>query len=197
MNKAKAIFLDKDGTLVRDVPYNVSPEKIVLSREMIEGLKLFRENDFLLIVVSNQSGIARGYFSEQELYLAIRHTQYLLENEGVDLGGFYYCPHHPDGKVSKYSMDCDCRKPTPGMLLEAAKDHNIDLSQSWMIGDILNDVEAGKLAGCRTVLINNGNETEWIMNPQRCSDLISGSINEAAKSILQTQKATSVKVLTP
>ena len=79
----------------------------------------------------------------------------------------YYCPHYPDGKIQKYKIECDCRKPKPGLILQAAREHDIDLSNSWMIGDILNDVEAGNRAGCKTILLDNGNETEWIWNEIR------------------------------
>jgi len=176
----KAVFLDKDGTLIPDIPYNIDPEKIALSDNSIEGLRLLSAAGYKLIVISNQSGIARGYFSESQFLWVIKTLHELLEAEGIMLDGFYYCPHHPAGIVAKYAIDCDCRKPMPGMLLKAAEGHQLDLKQCWMIGDILNDVEAGNRAGCGSILIDNGNETEWLTGPHRQPYFTCGSINEAA-----------------
>jgi histidinol-phosphate phosphatase family protein len=175
-----AIFLDKDGTLIEDVPYNVDPAQIRLYPDVPEALRRFRDAGYRLIVISNQAGVARGYFEENALE-GVRETLYrLLATEGVAVDGFYYCPHHPQGTVPVYSVACDCRKPRPGMIVRAAREHGIDLSGSWMIGDILNDVEAGNAAGCRTVLIDNGNETEWVKGPGREPTLVAKSVLEAA-----------------
>jgi len=180
----KAVFLDKDGTLVVDIPYNTDPDKIYLSGEMTWGLKQLREAGYKLILVSNQSGIAFGYFDFAALKRAQQRLVQLLAAKGIVLDGFYYCPHHPDGLITAYSISCDCRKPGAGMLIRAAGEHHLDLSSSWMIGDILNDIEAGNTAGCRTVLINNGNETEWKKGPGRTPQFITHNINEAATRIL-------------
>jgi D-glycero-D-manno-heptose 1,7-bisphosphate phosphatase len=163
----KAIFLDKDGTLVDDLPYNVEPDRIALCSGAGAALRLLTRLDYRLFVVSNQAGIAFGRFGEPAMEDVHERLQDLLSHEQVTLGGFYYCPHHPDGNVAAYAHDCHCRKPMPGLLLQAARDHGIDLRASWMIGDILHDVEAGNRAGCRTVLIDNGNETEWRLGPRR------------------------------
>jgi D-glycero-D-manno-heptose 1,7-bisphosphate phosphatase len=186
---ANAIFLDKDGTLIPDIPYNVDPDLITIVPDAIEGLKQLSAEGYLLIIISNQAGVARGYFTEDKLPAVERRIKDLLEKQGIKLSGFYYCPHHPEGSISEYTKDCDCRKPQSGMLLRAAREHHIDLSSSWMIGDILNDVEAGNRAGCKTVLINNGNETEWIAGPLRSPTFISNCINQAAEDILSTQLA--------
>lgn len=179
----KAIFLDKDGTLIPDIPYNADPDKITLSDNSIEGLKHLARLGYKLIVVSNQSGIAKGYFSETQFSQVIKRLYELLEAEDILLSGFYYCPHHPDGNKPGYAIDCDCRKPKPGMLQKGASEHELDLTQCWMIGDILNDVEAGNRAGCGTVLINNGNETEWLTRTYRKPDLMCSNINEAAVQV--------------
>ena len=186
---AKAVFLDKDGTLIPDIPYNVDPDLITLQPESIEGLQRLQEEGYLLIIISNQAGVARGYFTEDKLPAVEQRMAELLAAHALKLSGFYYCPHYPDGSIDGYNIDCQCRKPMPGMLLKAAKDHDIDLAGSWMIGDILNDVEAGNRAGCKTVLINNGNETEWIVGPFRTPTYVSTSINQAAEDILTTQLA--------
>ncbi len=180
----KAVFLDKDGTLVEDVPYNVNPELIVLAPGAGESLRLLHQQGFQVIVISNQSGVARGYFSELDLAPVEQYLRYQLAAYGVPLTGFYYCPHHPDGIVEPYAIACSCRKPQPGLIIKASVDLEIDLSQSWFIGDILHDVEAGRAAGCRTLLINNGNETEWELSPQRLPHHVVNNLWEAAQVIL-------------
>ena len=107
---------------------------------------------------------------------------------GIYLDAFYYCPHHPDGIVSGYDQECDCRKPEPGLLRKAADDMDIDLSRSWMIGDILNDVEAGNKAGCKSILINNGNETEWKPGSNRIPEYFAKDLADAAKFIVAATK---------
>ena len=184
MTANKAIFLDKDGTVVVDVPYNVDPERIVLAPGVATGLKRLSDAGFKLVVVSNQSGVARGFFSEEALRGVVHRLTELLGAAGVRLDGFYYCPHHPQGSVNQYSRECDCRKPQPGLLTKAARDLQVDLSRSWMIGDILDDVEAGHRAGCRAVLVDNGNETQWLAGPHREPDHRVADMNAAAQWIL-------------
>lgn len=179
----QAIFLDKDGTLVENVPYNVNPQLIELTWLAGPALQLFQQMGYKLFVVSNQAGIAKGIFTESALGPVERRLGELLAQYGVRLDGFYYCPHSPQGVINRYAVPCTCRKPMPGMLTRAAKEHGIDLHQSWMIGDILDDVEAGHRAGCRTVLIDNGNETEWKMSPQRKQDLTVPNLYAAARAI--------------
>lgn len=177
-----AIFLDKDGTLIENVPYNVDPAQIQLCAGVAPGVRQLHETGFALVVVTNQSGIARGYFSEAAINPVKQRLCHLLQ---VPIAGFYYCPHHPDGAVMRYAIRCQCRKPQPGMMLQAAEDLGLDLRNSWLIGDILNDVEAGRRAGCRTVLIDNGNETEWILTPGRVPHQTVLTFDEAVKGILQ------------
>lgn len=179
----RAIFLDKDGTLIKDVPYNVNPELIELSDNAGTGLHLLQQRGYRLFVISNQPGVAKGLFAETALEPVEIRIAELLSREQVVLDGFYYCPHHPDGLLHDFAIDCDCRKPMPGMLLRAAREHGIDLSRSWMIGDILHDVEAGNRAGCRTVLIDNGNETEWDISPARMPDFVVPDLHAAALAI--------------
>lgn len=179
----KAIFIDKDGTLIQDVPYNVDPEKIVLEQYAGMALQLFQEQGYMLVVITNQSGVARGYFKEEQLEGVQKKINALLRDYNVLLDGFFYCPHHPEGTISPYAINCNCRKPGPGMLQTAAEQLGVDLTQSWMIGDILHDVEAGNQAGCRSLLINNGHETEWIINPQRTPTYIASDLLDAAQFI--------------
>ena len=182
---SKVVFFDKDGTLVKDVPYNVDPDLIQLTEGALDGLRLLQEHEYRLFIVTNQSGVARGYFEEQALSAVEKRLQGLLSAAGVRLSGFYYCPHHPRGNVPKYSVECSCRKPQPGMLQKAALEHRINLASSWLVGDILNDIEAGNRAGCRTVLVDNGNETEWILNPRRHPGFTVKNLFEAASTIVR------------
>lgn len=184
----KAVFLDKDGTLIPDVPYNVDPERISLESNCTEGLKRLQSEGYLLIIVSNQPGVAHGFFEEHQLEAVKNRISELLAAEGIQLDGFYYCPHHPEGKISVYRLTCRCRKPQPGLLLKAAAELDVDLTRSWMVGDILNDTEAGNTAGCKTILIDNGNETEWVMTTLRQPDHRVESINQAAAFILAGQE---------
>jgi len=179
----KAVFIDKDGTLIPNIPYNVNPDRIIIDNETIEGLKLLKEERFLLVVISNQAGIAKGYFEEKDLEQVWSKISAILQMHGLSIDAFYYCPHEPNGTIQQYAVICDCRKPLPGMIMKAASELKIDLSQSWMIGDILNDVEAGKRAGCSSILLHNGNETEWRMSEVRTPDFIAGNILEAASYI--------------
>jgi D-glycero-D-manno-heptose 1,7-bisphosphate phosphatase len=176
----KAIFLDKDGTLVDNVPYNVEPHRIRLSSGAGPALRLLARLDYRFFVVSNQGGIALGRFGEDAMAVVSDRLSDLLFRERLSLDGFYYCPHDPGGSVAPYAVACHCRKPLPGLLLKAAAEHGIDLRASWMIGDILHDVEAGNRAGCRTVLLDNGNETEWRLGPRRIPTRMAPDLYDAA-----------------
>lgn len=181
--KARAVFIDKDGTLVHDLPYNVDPALLRFTPNALEGLRLFGEADYRIVVVTNQPGIALGRFDKAALRgLQAGLTQRLAE-AGIMLSGFYACPHAPParGKTST----CDCRKPSAGLLHQAAEALKIDLTRSWMVGDILDDVEAGHRAGCRSVLLDVGNETLWENSPLRLPDLTVADLREAAVEILR------------
>ncbi|MDR6804514.1 D,D-heptose 1,7-bisphosphate phosphatase [Dyadobacter sp. BE34] len=175
----KAVFLDKDGTLIRDEPYNVDPAKVVFEDDVFEGLRTLQADGYRLVVVSNQPGLAMGLFSQIELDALIRYFEDVFVENGLVLSGFYYCPHLP----ASAEHGCECRKPGPGLLIQAAADLHIDLPHSWMIGDILHDVEAGNRAGCHTVLIDNGNETEWLEGPYRVPHYTTRYFKDAADYI--------------
>ena len=183
-HQSRAVLLDKDGTLVDDVPYNVDPRRLALAPGAGQALRLLRKAGFKLIVVTNQSGVARGLFTEDDVRGVERALRAALRREGVGLDGFYFCPHHPHGVVPGYTLACGCRKPRPGMLERAARDHRIALEHSWMVGDILDDVEAGRRAGCRTVLIGGDHETVWRLTPMRAPLVEAADLNEAARAIL-------------
>jgi D-glycero-D-manno-heptose 1,7-bisphosphate phosphatase len=138
----KAIFLDRDNTLIKDDGYIHEPEKVELLRGVPEGLKLLREKGYLLIVVSNQSGIGRGYFQEKDFHAVNERLQELLKPYDVQIDDFFFCPHHPDD-------NCNCRKPKTGMVEKAVKKWNIDVSKSFVVGDKEIDVMLALNAGCK------------------------------------------------
>lgn len=186
----RAVFLDKDGTLVENVPFNVKPEVLVLCPGAVEAMRMFRLLGYSLYVISNQPGVAFGYFQEEAVISLFDYFLDMLKKKDAFLDGYYYCPHHPHGVVSRYSKQCECRKPYPGLLYRAARENGCDLSQSWFVGDILNDVEAGMRAGCRTILLNTGHETEWDMTPPfRRPSFFAYSLTEAASLVDHAESA--------
>jgi histidinol-phosphate phosphatase family protein len=184
-----AVFLDKDGTLLDDVPYNVDPSLMRLTPGAHEALTLLAASPFALFVISNQSGVAFGRFARPALNDVEARLHRLFAECGATLSGAYWCPHHPDGTVAPYNVGCDCRKPGAGLLLRAARAHRLDLARSWFIGDILDDVEAGNRAGCRTVLLDNGHETEWIEGPLRMPFARAADLHEAVRIVVRHERA--------
>jgi histidinol-phosphate phosphatase family protein len=188
MTREAAIFLDKDGTLLEDVPFNVAVAGMRPAPGAGRALAALAALDRPLIVVSNQPGVGLGYFRESALSAVRDALARMFAASGATLAGFHYCPHAPSNDPA--SPACTCRKPAPGLLLHAAEVHGIDLERSWMVGDILDDVEAGARAGCRTVLIDNGNETEWRDGPLRRPDAVVSSLMAAASIISKHSSAT-------
>jgi histidinol-phosphate phosphatase family protein len=142
----KAVFLDRDGTIARDVHYCRRVEDFEILPHVPEAIRLLNQEGYKVVVITNQSGLARGYFSEATLSLIHRKMVTALERTGAHIDAVYVCPHHPD-------EGCDCRKPSPTLIIRAAADVGIALDQSYMIGDDPKDVKAGRAAGCRTVLL--------------------------------------------
>lgn len=189
MALSPAVFLDKDGTLVHDVPYNADPTKVRLRHDAGSALASLQRRGYRLVLVSNQPGLARGMFLETALDRIWAAMADALSPYGVVLDGIYYCPHHPDGTVPELTRPCDCRKPAPGLLLRAAEELDLDLSRSWLIGDILDDIEAGRRAGCRTILLDVGSETEWRSGSYRQPDRVAASLTEAAAEIIAAESS--------
>ena len=152
-----AIFLDRDGTLNEDPGYISDPEKVVLFPETGKALALLKKYGFLLIVISNQSGIARGLMTGKDVDAVNERINNLLSEHKVKIDAFYYCPAHPDYSSEE---DCECRKPSPKLLFEAVKEFNIDLQKSYFIGDTVSDVQCGKKAGIKTILVRTGKGQE-------------------------------------
>lgn len=147
----RAVFIDRDGTLNVEVNYLHRIEDLVLIPGATAAIRALNQAGYLAIVVTNQAGIARGYYDEAALHRLHAHLADMLATDRARLDAIYFCPHHPE-----FSGVCDCRKPAPGMLLRAAAEHTIDLTQSWLIGDTAGDLAAAQAVGCQTVLVRTG-----------------------------------------
>lgn len=176
----RAVFLDRDGTINVEKDYLYRVEDFEFIPGVPQAVRMLNEAGFLVVVVTNQSGVARGYYTEEDVDILHRHISAELAKTGSRVDAWYYCPHHPSGRGS-YSLPCHCRKPLPGMLREAARRHGIDLAASVMIGDKLADVEAGIAAGCRTILVRTGYGAaeEALVPPETmvCDNLLAGVLS--------------------
>lgn len=152
--KRKAVFLDRDGTIIVDRHYTQAPEQVELLPQVVEGLSQMQELGYELFVVSNQSGVARGLITMREVEQVNLRMLELLIQSGIIIQAIRICPHYPDGSISRYSIACSCRKPEPGMLLQLASDYRLDLEQSIMVGDKETDCEAGHAAGCQSICLS-------------------------------------------
>lgn len=175
-----AVFFDKDGTLV-DTANACDRTTLTLEAGIGPCLRTLYCAGYKLFLISDQVGTAAGYFDPEDLTDVLRAIEIAT---GTEFSGFYFCPHQPFRSPARKTAGCGCRKPAPGMVFKAAHEHDLDLGQSWFVGDILNDVEAGNRAGCRTILIDNGNQSEWLTNRMRQPDYIVGNLFEAALTIL-------------
>jgi D,D-heptose 1,7-bisphosphate phosphatase len=178
----RAVFLDRDNTLVYDPGYLSNPLEVRLLDGVIEGLSILTKAGFRLVIVTNQAGIARGYFNESAVSAVNNEAMRQLAQAGVSIDAAYYCPYHPEGIVEPFNQNHPDRKPNPGMLLRAAKDLNIDLTRSWMIGDRVHDSEAGKRAGCRTVRILSSEKQP--LEDDSTTDFFCFNMVEAANMIM-------------
>ncbi|PKH02642.1 D-glycero-beta-D-manno-heptose-1,7-bisphosphate 7-phosphatase [Psychromonas sp. MB-3u-54] len=149
-NGKRAVFLDRDGVINVDKGYVSQRDDFEFIDGVIDACKALKEKGYLLVVITNQSGIARGYFSEEQFHTLTEWMDWSLADRGVDIDGVYYCPHHAEKGIGEYKIDCDCRKPKPGMLISAIADLDIDASQSILVGDKVSDLQAGLAAGINT-----------------------------------------------
>jgi len=170
----RAVFLDRDGTMAKDVHYCRRPEDFRLFPNTAKAIKLLSEHGFKVIVITNQSGIARGYFTEEALAQIHEKMKAELAKEGAWIDGIYYCPHHPDD-------NCNCRKPKPKLVLQAAKEHDIDLKHSFVVGDLSLDIDLGKAVGCKTILLLDSPQEDMNISP----DYIASDLLEATQYVLQ------------
>ena len=192
MEKNIAVFLDRDGTINEEVGYMDNLDKLKMIPTAYEAIRLINNSCMKAIVVTNQAGIARGFFTEQFVSQTHEIMQADLLNQNASIDKFYYCPHHPTAGIGIYLQNCNCRKPLPGMLLQAAHDLNIDLESSYMIGDTERDMEAAKKAGVRGVLVKTGYGRETLEDvgtdlarAESRPDFVAEDILEAVKWIMK------------
>jgi len=171
----RAVFLDRDGTMAKDVHYCSCPEDFELFPDTPKAIRLLNQHGFKVIVITNQSGIARGYFTEETLAKIHQKMKDELAKEGAHVDAIYYCPHHPDD-------NCDCRKPKPKLVLQAAMEHQIDLKRSFVIGDLQMDVDLGSAIGCKTLLMSR---PPSLINGETKADAVAQDLLQAAHIILR------------
>lgn len=182
----RAVFLDRDGVITEDPPhYAHRLDQLKLIPESAEAIKLLNKNGFKVIVVSNQSGVARGYYDEHDVQIFNRAMEEELKKKGAHIDAIYYCPHHPDAEIEAYRRDCDCRKPKPGMIKRAEKDLDLDLKESFMIGDKKSDIEVGHRAGCKTILVLTGHGKDELKKKRIETNNVSDDLFAAIKKILE------------
>jgi D-glycero-D-manno-heptose 1,7-bisphosphate phosphatase len=179
----KAVFFDRDDTLIEDPGYINSPDQVKLLENVPETLSALKNMGYKLVVVSNQSGVARGIFTEETLGKINKRLEQLLTEKGTSLDRIYYCPYHPEGVVPKYRRESDMRKPSPGMLFAAGKDLDINLMESWMVGNGIRDIEAGARAGCKTILLDSPGHSQKIQPGQRMPDYRAVNLKEVVNII--------------
>ncbi len=177
--KRAAVFLDRDDTINIDYGYVFEKEKLVFMPGAVEAIKKLNDAGFLIFVVTNQSAVARGYCSEQEVVAFHEHMEKQLQTTGASVDAYYFCPHHPDFGDEKYRRYCKCRKPENGMFDMAVNDFEFDVERSWMVGDKIRDIQFGIKSGLRTILIGNEHHENLI------SDFFQPSLLKAAEVILR------------
>lgn len=189
--KRRAVFIDRDGTINKEVNYLHKIEDLEILPGVAEGVKLLNEAGFVVVVPTNQSGIARGYYDVEDMQKINEEISRILSKNRARIDAFYFCPHHPKGKVDTFSVSCNCRKPKPGMFLKAAEEHNIDFRASFSIGDKIRDLEPAKKLGCRGILVKTGygeeelgNRDCWNVEP----DYVAEDLKDAALWIVKNEE---------
>jgi D-glycero-D-manno-heptose 1,7-bisphosphate phosphatase len=195
MKKNIAVFLDRDGTINEEVGYLDSLDKLKVIPSAYEAIRLINESGMKAVVISNQAGVARGLFTEDFVKITNEHLQTALRQKGAYIDNFYYCPHHPTEGIGIYLQQCNCRKPAPGMLFNAAQELNIDLTRSYLVGDTFRDMIAAKKAGVKGILVKTGYGQDFLQDdgPDRETagakpDFIAADILEAVKWILKDRE---------
>lgn len=183
----QAVFLDRDGTIIEEKNFLSSPDGVVLIKGAVEAIRQLAEAGFLIIVVTNQSGIARGMFTRSEAEAVNRRVLELLNQEGAHVDAVYYCPHHPEGTVARYAVHCQCRKPEPGMGLRAAAEYGIDLTHSYMIGDKPIDIAFGRNCGMKKSFLVQTGYGRMSKGLENCGEIVE-DIFQAAERIIEERK---------
>jgi len=192
-NKTKAVFLDRDGTISKEVGYIGNVDDFELLADTVSALKILMDLGYKLVVVTNQSGVARGYFPEERVQEINRRMTDLLEREDIRFDGIYFCPHLEDGKIKKYAVRCACRKPETGMIRKAESELEIDLSRSWIIGDGMPDIKCGKNVGLKTILVRTGHGVESEKKLEQLPenekpDYITDTLSDAVRKIKENNQ---------
>ena len=156
MKKNRAVFLDRDGTINEEVGYLSSIEQLRIFPAAFDAVRMINEAGMKVVVVTNQSGVARGFFDEDFVKAVHATINEMLREKGAFIDGFYYCPHHPTEGIGSYRISCDCRKPAPGMLIRASEELDIDMSSSYVVGDMVKDIELANNVGARGILVRTG-----------------------------------------
>jgi histidinol-phosphate phosphatase family protein len=191
LDDRRTVFLDKDGTLIDDLPYNVDPRRIRFAPGARDAVRLLSGAGYRLIVATNQAGIARGYFSEAELHAVERHLAAEVEALGGRLDAFLFCPHLPEG-VNEYAIECDCRKPEPGLIRRAVDELGVRTERAWFVGDTWMDVLAGRRGGCRTIMVGPEARDAGLLAEDRRPDFAVRDLRDAASVILAVDGAVDV-----
>jgi D-glycero-D-manno-heptose 1,7-bisphosphate phosphatase len=180
-----AVFLDRDGTLIEEVGYLSRLDRIAFFPWSVDAVRVLNDAGFLVMIVTNQAGVARGYFDEALVRDAHAVIDRQLRAGGARIDAYYYCPHHPAAALEPYRVACDCRKPQPGMLLRAAREHSVDLSRSFVVGDRWLDVRLGQAVGAKTVLVRTGYGAEEEAQPDGViADLVADNLMAGAAWII-------------
>lgn len=192
MMSQRAVFIDRDGTLSEEVGYINHPSRFRLFPYAANAIKYLNDHGWLAILVTNQAGVARGYFSEDMIQTVHEHMRKDLETGGARLDAIYYCAHHPSVGEAPYRFDCDCRKPKPGLISQAAGDFDIDLKNSWMVGDRYSDVELARNAQVSSMFVLSGyGRGEWEHQKQNWTeqpDLVAEDLLQAVQMIVSNEK---------
>ena len=194
--KQKAVFLDRDGVITQETPYYAHRvDQLTLVPRAAEAIRLLNDNKFLVVVVTNQAGIARGLYEEKDMHVFNRAMEKELKKEkGARIDAIYWCSHHPEALHEKHRCVCDCRKPNPGMILCASRELSIDCASSFLVGDKWSDIEAGTRAGCKTIMVRTGHgQQEFAVRENRSADYHVADIFEAACAVIDQTHDMSIK----
>jgi D-glycero-D-manno-heptose 1,7-bisphosphate phosphatase len=185
MDPNKAVFLDRDGVITQDPPhYAHRIDQLTLIEGSGYAIKMLNDAQFKVIVITNQSGVAKGMYEEKDIKIFNDEMVRQLKHVNAHIDAIYYCPHHPAAEVQKYRIDCNCRKPKPGMLLEGGRAYNIDFNSSFLVGDKWSDIEAGRSAGCRTILVKTGHGSQEYENKKCPVDYVAADLDDAVVNFI-------------
>ena len=185
MNMNRAVFLDRDGVITQDPPhYAHRIDQLILIEGSGPAIKLLNTAQFKVIVITNQSGVAKGLYKEKDIEIFNREMVRQLNQADAYIDAIYYCPHHPEAEVQKYRTDCYCRKPKPGMLIDGGRTFNIDFKSSFLVGDKWSDIEAGRLAGCKTILVKTGHGIQEYEREKCPVDYVGADLLDAVQNFI-------------